>query len=53
MENDNNFNAAVNSSMNLQDLCSFSPHEEQSFSDSSSELDEDKCYLMEIEQLKR
>jgi hypothetical protein len=34
-------------------LDSFNMNLEQSYSDSEDEIDEDRCYLMEIEQLKR
>jgi hypothetical protein len=34
-------------------LDSLHTHSAQSFSDSESDIDEDRCYLMEIEQLKR
>jgi hypothetical protein len=46
-----------------QSICSEAPllpfldslhtHSAQSFTDSESDIDEDRCYLMEIEQLKR
>ena len=53
MENDISTTPVVNSSISLGALDDIGHKCNQSFSDSSSELDEDKCYLMEIEQLKR
>ena len=54
MENDDiSTTPIVNSSLDFQDLESYGQKCEPSFSDSSDELDEEKCYLMEIEQLKR
>lgn len=53
MENELKDNPCVNSSLNFNDLDDLALKCERSFSDDSSELDEEKCYLLEIEQLKR
>lgn len=53
MENDMTSPPKVTQSLDLQELDQLGLQCEASFSHDSSSLDEDKCYLLEIEQLKR